>query len=128
VSAPPIVMGDQVTGVCPTHVMPNPASGIPQPAGPLPFSAPLTVGVAVTVMIGGLPAALVGSLGYNTPPHIGLAPVDPFFVPTLQIGTVVSGSLTVFVEGRPLATAIGTATMCATPGTFVPSVVTVMVE
>ena len=127
-SAPPIVMNDQVTGVCPTHLMPNPATGIPQPAGPLPFSAPLTIGLATTVTIGGLAAAVVGAMGYNTPPHVGLHPSDPFLLPTLQVGTVVAGSPTVFIEGKPAATAMGQATMCATPGSFMPSVTTVTVD
>ncbi len=127
-SAPPIVMNDQVTGMCPGHVIPNPASGAPQPAGPLPFSAPLMTGLATTVTIGGLAAAVVGAQGYNTPPHVGLHPSDPFFVPTLQVGMVILGSPTVFIEGKPAATATGQATMCATPGSLVPSVTNVTVD
>lgn len=124
----PIVMNDQITGNCPGHMVPNPASGAPQPAGPLPFSAPLTTGLATTVTIGGLAAAVVGAQGYNTPPHVGLHPSDPFLVPTLQVGTIVAGSTTVFIEGKPAATQAGQATMCATPGTLVPSVATVSID
>lgn len=127
-SAPPIVMNDQVTGSCTSHLMPNPSSGAPQPAPPLPFSAPLTVGLATTVTIGGKAVAVAGSQGFNTPPHVGLHPSDPFMAPTSQVGTVVAGSTTVLVEGKPLATAAGQATLCAAPGTFVPSVVDVTVD
>lgn len=128
-SAPPIVMNDQITGTCSTgHLVPNPSSGAPQPAPPLPFSAPLTVGLATTVTIGGKAAAIAGSQGFNTPPHVGLHPSDPFMVPSSQIGTVVAGSTTVLVEGKPLATAAGQATLCTLPGAFLPSVVGVTVD
>lgn len=124
----PIVMGDQIQGTCPGHLMPNPATGAPQPAGPLPFSAPLMTGLATTVTIGGQPAAVVGATGYNTPPHVGLHPSDPFLVPTLQVGTIVAGSVTVFIEGKPAATQAGQATCCATPGTLVPSIANVTID
>ena len=71
-SAPAIVQGDRVMGICPNHTV----GGPPVPAGPLPFSAPLTLGLVPTVLIGGRPAAVVGASGYNTPPHTG-APVGP---------------------------------------------------
>lgn len=127
-SAPPIVQGDQVQGQCPGHLMPNPATGAPQPAPPLPFSAPLLTALATTVTIGGKAAAVVGSQGYNTPPHVGLHPSDPFMVPTTQLGTVIAGSTTVLIEGKPAATAAGQATCCATPGTLLPSVTDVTIE
>ncbi len=65
-------MGDKITGQCPNHLMPNPATGAPQPSPPLPFSAPLTMGTVATVLIGGKPAAVAGSSGLNVPPHVGL--------------------------------------------------------
>jgi len=54
---PAAVAGDQVTGTCLLHLAPNPATGIPQPAPPLPFAAPITTGTCATVLIGGTPAA-----------------------------------------------------------------------
>ena len=57
----------------------------------MPFSAPLTLGLTTTVLIGGKPAAVVGSSGLNTPPHVGLHASDPFMVPTMQEGRVVAG-------------------------------------
>lgn len=125
--SPAIVMGDQITGQCPMHVMPNVATGIPQPAGPLPFSAPLTTALCMTVLIGGKPAAVAGSSGLNTPPHIGLHPTDPFLVPTTEIGQIVSGSPTVLLGGLPAATAMSAVTCCATPGRLVPTVVNVLI-
>lgn len=125
--APAIVMGDQITGQCPIHMMPNPATGIPQPSPPLPFSAPVTVGVVPTVMIGGKAAVVVGCTGLNTPPHVGLHPADPFMVPVAQIGTIVSGSATVLIGGAPAATAASSCTCCATPGVLTPTVNTVLI-
>lgn len=125
--APAIVMGDQVTGQCPTHLIPNPATGAPQPAPPLPFAAPLTVGLVATVLIGGRAAAVVGSSGMNTPPHVGLHPSDPFLAPPAQIGRVTSGSATVLFGGQPAATAQSACTCCTAPGSLVPTVTTVLV-
>src|SRR5207302_1515860 len=82
--APAIVMGDKVTGQCPNHMIPNPATGAPQPSPPMPFSSPLLQGLVSSVLIGGKAAAVMGSSGYNTPPHVGLHPSDPFMVPTTE--------------------------------------------
>jgi uncharacterized Zn-binding protein involved in type VI secretion len=127
VGAPAIVMGDKITGQCPLHMIPNPATGAPQPSPPLPFAAPITMGTAPTVLIGGKPAAVAGSTGLNTPPHVGLYPADPFMLPTAQVGTVVSGSPTVLIGGAPAANAQSVCTCCATPGKLVPTVITVLV-
>jgi len=125
-SAPAIVMGDKITGICAIHQMPGPV-GNPQPAPPMPFSAPLTLGLCNTVLIGGKPAAVVGASGYNMPPHVGLHPADPFMVPPMQVGRVVSGSPTVMFGGQPAVNATASATCCMTPGSLVPTVTNVMV-
>ena len=123
----PIVSGDQVQATCAIHMIPNPATGAPQPAGPLPFSAPLTTGLAVQTTIGGKPAAVVGSGGVNTPPHVGLHPADPFMAPPTQQASIISGSLTVLIEGKPAATQSAACTCCATPGSLIPTVTTVLI-
>ena len=125
--APAIVMGDKVTGQCAIHQIPNPATGAPQPGPPFPFSAPITTGTVATVMIGGKPAAVVGCSGMNTPPHVGLHPADPYMAPPQQMGRIVSGSPTVTIGGKPAATAQSSATCCATPGSLVPTVTTVLI-
>ena len=125
-SAPAIVMGDKITGICAIHQMPGPV-GNPQPAPPMPFSAPLTLGLCNTVLIGGKPAAVVGASGYNMPPHVGLHPADPYMVPPMQVGRVVSGSPTVMFGGQPAVNATASATCCMTPGSLVPTVTNVMV-
>lgn len=124
---PAAVMGDPITGVCAIHLVPG-AFGIPQPGPPLPFSAPLTTALAPSVLVTGKPAAVVGSTGLNTPPHVGLHPTDPSLIPTTQVGTVVSGVPTVLFEGRPAATTGSACTMCTgLPGTIAGSALTVLV-
>jgi uncharacterized Zn-binding protein involved in type VI secretion len=127
VGAPAIVMGDKITGQCPNHMIPNPATGAPQPSPPLPFSAPLLQGVVSTVLIGGKAAAVAGSSGMNTPPHVGVHPSDPFLAPPAQLGQVVSGSATVMIGGQPAATANSSCTCCTVPGTLVPTVTSVLI-
>ena len=122
--SPAIVMGDRITGTCLNHMIPS-ASGT-APAGPQPFSAPLVEGLATNVLIGGKPVAVMGSSGYNAPPHVGI--VDPpFATPNMQIGRVVTGSATVLIGGKPAATVQSQATMCLAPGTLVPSVANVLI-
>ena len=123
--SPALVMGDRISGTCPNHLIPS-ASGT-QPAGPLPFSAPITQGLNQNVQIGGKPAAVIGSSGYNTPPHIGI--VDgSFATPTMQVGKIVSGSSSVLIGGVPAATFQSNATICASSATAVgPGVATVQI-
>ncbi|HEY6058434.1 MAG TPA: PAAR domain-containing protein, partial [Candidatus Limnocylindrales bacterium] len=121
---PAIVMGDKVTGICPNHLIPA-AAGAPVPGPPMPFSAPLTLGTVATVLIGGKPAAVMGSSGFNTPPHVGIT--DPFTPPPMQIGRVVAGSATVMFGNQPAASATSSCTCCVVPGMLVPTVMTVLV-
>jgi len=126
--AQPLVMGDKVQGQCSIHQIPNPASGAPQPAPPMPFSAPLTLGLEPTVTIGGKAVAVVGSSGLNTPPHAGLHASDLYMLPAAQQGKVVSGSPTVTAGGKAVATTSGQVVMCANaPGKGIASVTTVTV-
>ncbi len=124
--APAIVAGDQITGICPNHLIIGPL-GVPVPAPPMPFSAPLTLSLATNVMIGGKPAAVVGSSGYNTPAHVGLHASDPFLLPMMEVGQVLSGSPTVTIGGKPAATAQSQATCCVVPGQIPPSVSNVLI-
>jgi len=126
--APAIVMGDKVTGSCAIHQIPNPASGVPQPGPPMPFSAPITIGTVPTVLIGGKPAAVVGCSGMNTPPHVGLHASDPYMVPTMQEGRVIVGSATVLIGGKPAAkTGCQVSTCAQVPGTIAGTASTVLI-
>ncbi|HEX6675601.1 MAG TPA: PAAR domain-containing protein [Actinomycetes bacterium] len=124
---PAAVMGDRISGTCTVHLVPGP-TGSPVPAPPLPFSAPLTVALATRTLIRGKPAALQGSSGLNTPPHVGLHPSDPFVLPASQIGRVVKGSTSVLIEGRPAAKTGSTCTINANaPGQLSGTAATVLI-
>src|SRR2546423_15204497 len=113
-------MGDRITGLCPNHLVIGPL-GVPMPSpAPLPFTAPITMSTVPTVLVCGKPAAVLGSSGFNVPPHVGLHPSDPFLVPPMQRGQVISGSPTVLIGGQPAATAQSQGTCCPVPGTPVP--------
>jgi uncharacterized Zn-binding protein involved in type VI secretion len=126
VGEPAAVMGDQVIGTCAGHVVPAP-SGNPTPAPPLPFAAPLQMNLAMSVVISGRAAAVAGSRGVNTPPHVGLHPSDPYLVPAAQAGTVIAGSATVLFESKPAAKTGSSCTMCLGPGSLVGSAANVLI-
>jgi uncharacterized Zn-binding protein involved in type VI secretion len=113
---PAAVLGDRIAATCATHLVPNPASGAPQPAPPMPFSAPVTTGTCSTVLVSGKPVVVVGAQGACVPPHVGLHPSDPFVAPTTQTGVVTQGSGTVLAGGTPVARTGSTCTACGLPG------------
>ena len=123
---PAAVAGDRITGLCPDHLIPGPL-GAPVPSPPLPFSAPVLVGVVQNVLIAGKPAATATCSGVNTPPHVGLHPSDPRMAPPAQIGRVVVGSPTVTAGGKPLARAGSAVTCCTVPGQLMATATTVLV-
>ena len=117
--APAAVLGDRINATCATHLVPNPASGLPQPSPPLPFSAPVTTGTCATVLVAGKPAAVAGSQGTNLPAHVGLHPADPFLAPPLQLGVVTMGSTSVLLGGVPAVRSGDPATACGMPSATV---------
>jgi uncharacterized Zn-binding protein involved in type VI secretion len=126
--APAAVLGDRVQATCAIHLIPNPASGAPQPGPPMPFSAPVTTGTCATVQIGGKPTVVVGAQGVNTPPHVGLHPSDPFLAPPTQTGVVVQGSTSVLFGGQPAARSGDPCTACGMPsGTLLGTAASVLV-
>lgn len=123
---PAIVQGDMITGQCPNHLIPGPL-GVPTPAPPMPFSAPITINTVPTVLIQGRPAATIGSQGLNASVHAGLHPSDPFLVPVTQMGQVLGGSPTVLIGGKPAAAPTPPPKMCAVPGTISGTASTVLI-
>ena len=124
---PAAVMGDRIMGTCGGHQIPSP-TGNPIPAPPMPFSAPLLMGLATKTLIGGKPAAVMGSSGINTPPHVGLHASDPFMAPPTQQGRVVAGSPTVLIEGKPAARTGSQGVIClGLPGQVVGTAATVLI-
>jgi len=112
-------MGDKATGIC-THIVmiPSPGGPVPTPL-PAPYSATILVGCIVNVLIGNKPAAVMGSGLTHVPPHIPIGgPWGP--PPPSHNGTIVKGSATVMIGGRPAARIGDTVSVCTTsvpPGT-----------
>ncbi len=79
------------------------------------FSGPLQQSLSNNVRIQGKVAATVGSVGINTPRHSVQAPGVSFETPPSNRGTVVAGSRTVLVNGKPLARAGDTCETCNDP-------------
>ena len=98
---PAAKMGDPVVGTDVHIIMvPTPGGPVPTPT-PLPFNGTITSGCSPDVMIGGQPAAVVGSIAMNNPPHIPAG--GPFQVPPTNQGTIMQGSATVLIDGKPAA-------------------------
>jgi uncharacterized Zn-binding protein involved in type VI secretion len=97
VPQPAARQNDPVVGID-THLLLPPSS--PPAPTPLPFSGQLMLKLSTDVLINGRPAATQGSVAQNMPPHV---PPFPFSKPPTNQGTVVIGSPTVLVNGKPLA-------------------------
>ena len=110
---PAAKQGDTVTATD-THVVlvPSPGGPVPTPLR-FPFVGKITSGCSTTVFIQGMPAAVVGSQAMNEPPHV---PASGSFAnqPTNQ-ATVLSGSPTVAIDGKPAARNGDKATTCNDP-------------
>lgn len=106
-------MNDPVTGTDTHGVIP--ASGGPPVPTPHPYLGRITSGCAGDVLINGLPAAVQGSGSMLDSPHLPIPPAGSFAIPPTGQGTVVSGSSTVRVGGRPLARAGDQVQTCNDP-------------
>jgi uncharacterized Zn-binding protein involved in type VI secretion len=93
----------QVVGVD-VHIVlvPTPGGPVPTPL-PHPFAGLVDGGLVQTVKLGGQPAAVVGSTSSNSPPHLPTPPGVSFQRPPANRGTIMMGSTTVLVGGKPLA-------------------------
>ncbi|MFI9381338.1 PAAR domain-containing protein [Kutzneria sp. NPDC052558] len=105
--------GDQVVGTD-THIymIPSPGGPVPTPL-PSPFAGKITGGCSANVMIGGMPAATVGSTATNSPPHVPQG--GPFQAPPTNQGTVTQGSGTVMINNKPAARVGDPVTTCNDP-------------
>ncbi len=112
-SAPGAKMGDKVVGTD-IHIIliPSPGGPVPTPL-PHPFAGTLTGGCSTNVLIGGQPAATLGSTATNAPPHIPQG--GPFQVPPTNQGTVMKGSATVLINNKPAARTGDTVMTCNDP-------------
>jgi uncharacterized Zn-binding protein involved in type VI secretion len=113
VSNPAAKMGDTVTGTD-THIVmvPSPGGPVPTPQ-PFPFAAKILNGCVTTVLIGGQPAAVVGSEAVILPPHVPTS--GSFQNPPTNKGTIVAGSPTVLIGGKAAARAGDKVMTCNDP-------------
>lgn len=103
--------GDRIVALD-THLIQPPGTSPPVPV-PHPFNGIIDGNVSSDVKIGGAFAATVDSTATNTPPHI---PIGGTFVnPPSNRATIVLGSQTVKINGRPAARAGDTARTCNDP-------------
>jgi uncharacterized Zn-binding protein involved in type VI secretion len=110
---PAAKMGDKVVAMD-IHIVliPSPVGPVPTPL-PNPFNGTLTGNLSTNVLIEGKPAATIGSIAMNTPPHIPQG--GPFQVPPTNQAQVLTGSPTVLINGKPAARAGDTALTCNDP-------------
>ena len=111
--APAARQNDPVMGTD-THILlvPSPGGPVPTPT-PLPFNGKLLIGLSPDVLVNGLPAAVVGSVAQNVPPHIPAG--GSFSKPPTNQGRIVTGSATVLVNGKPFARAGDPVATCNDP-------------
>ena len=112
---PAAKQGDQVTALD-THIVMVPSAGGPVPTPQtLPFNGIIDSNLSPDVHIMSMSAAVVGSTASNTPPHIPIPPGIAFQVPPLNKGTIIMGSNTVMINGKPAARNGDSAQTCADP-------------
>lgn len=110
---PAAAFGDQVIATDIHIVMiPTPGGPVPTPL-PCPFTGIIQENVSTNVMIAGRPAATVGSIAMNIPPHIPEG--GPFQVPPTNQGEVMMGSVTVLINKKPAARDGDTVLTCNDP-------------
>jgi uncharacterized Zn-binding protein involved in type VI secretion len=112
---PAAKQGDKIIATD-THIVlvPDGPALIPKPL-PHPFAGMLSGGLSADVKIMGKPAAVVGSMADNTPPHLPTPPGTTFQKPPANKATITVGSQTVFINGKPAARNGDTAVTCNDP-------------
>lgn len=108
---PAAKQGDQVTATD-IHLIQPPGTSPPVPT-PHPFTGIIDGALSSDVKIMGMPAATLNSTATNTPPHI---PIGGTFVkPPSNKATIIKGSATVNINGKPAARSGDTAMTCNDP-------------
>jgi uncharacterized Zn-binding protein involved in type VI secretion len=107
---PAAKQGDQVVATD-LHLILPPSS--PPVSIPHPFAGLIDGGLSSNVNIMGKPAAVASSTATNTPPHL---PIGGSFVkPPSNRATIVPGSSTVLINGKPAARNGDQAVTCNDP-------------
>ena len=110
---PAAKQGDRVVATDIHIVMiPTPGGPVPTPL-PNPFLGMLDGGLSSDVNVEGKAAAVLGSTATNSPPHVPAG--GPFQVPPKDKATVMMGSATVLINGKPAARCGDTALTCNDP-------------
>ena len=79
----------------------QPPGTVPPVLTPHPFNGIINGSLSADVNIMGMPAATMKSTASNTPAHL---PIGGTFVkPPANRGTIIAGSATVFINGKPAA-------------------------
>ncbi|MFO1119700.1 MAG: PAAR domain-containing protein [Rhodospirillales bacterium] len=96
--------GDRIVGTD-VHIVLVPAPPGNPVATPLPhpFSGEIDSNTSPDVMIDGQPAATVGSVASNNPPHVPTSPGTEFQTPPANRGRITAGSGTVTINDRAAA-------------------------
>ncbi len=114
---PAAKQGDQIVATD-IHIVlvppPGPGPLIPTPL-PHPFTGIINGGLSPDVKIMGMPAAVVGSMADNTPPHIPTPPGVSFQRPPSNKATIQLGSPTVMINGKMAARMGDVAMTCNDP-------------
>ena len=107
--------GDKVIAVD-THIVMVPTSdgSVPTPL-PHPFMGTIDDAVSNNVNIKGQPAAVLGSVANNQPPHTPTPPGTSFQKPPMNQGKIIQGSSTVLINGKPAARLGDMAMTCNDP-------------
>lgn len=99
-----------------THIVlvPTPGGPVPTPIPGHPFSGMIDGALSTDVRINGRPAATMGSMATNQPPHLPIGGPS-FQIPPTNQATIVTGSATVRINGKPAARSGDTANTCNDP-------------
>jgi len=112
---PAVKQGDQIIAVDIHIVMvPSPGGPVPTPL-PHPFAGIINGSLSSNVRVMGMPAATQGSTANNQPPHLPTPPGTVFQIPPTNQATIMMGSVTVRINGKPAARVGDMAQSCADP-------------
>jgi uncharacterized Zn-binding protein involved in type VI secretion len=100
---PAAKQGDMVQAMD-THIVmvPSPGGPVPTPTPGHPFNGLIDGGLSSNVLINSLPAATLNSTATNQPPHIPMGGPS-FQIPPTNRATIMQGSSTVLINGKPAA-------------------------
>ncbi len=95
-------LGDSIVNEADIHIVlvPSPGGAEPTPQ-PFPFDGKISMETSDDVRVNGRPAATVGSMANNVPPHIPSS--GAFEIPPTNLGRVMMGSASVRINGQGAA-------------------------